>query len=114
MVAFGLLVPTVLSMTMIESLQVGVVGALTGGEPALTRTSSEAADTSLPVSYRRVLGCMNDMAFLCEAAITGSGGLARCDLGELNQALHRNINSTRGCRPPVELAAERLEHGDRK
>jgi len=63
---------------------------------------------------RRVLGCMNDMAFLCEVAITGSGGLAPCDLGEVNQALHRNINSTRGYRPPVELAAERLEHTDPK
>jgi hypothetical protein len=51
---------------------------------------------------------MNDMAFLCDVAITDSGGLARP--GELNQPLHRNINSPRGYRPSVELAAERLEH----
>ena len=58
---------------------------------------------------RSVLGCMNDMAFLCEVIISGAGGLAHCDLGELNQALHRNINSSRGYRPPVELAAQQLE-----
>lgn len=58
---------------------------------------------------RSVLGCMNDMAFLCEAAISDAGGLADCDLGELNQALHRNINSPRSYQPPVELAAQRLE-----
>jgi len=60
---------------------------------------------------RSVRGCMNDMAFRCEAAISDAGGLAHCDLGELNQALHRNINSSRGYRPPVELAAQQLERG---
>jgi hypothetical protein len=58
---------------------------------------------------RSVLGCMNDMAFHCEVVISDAGGLAHCDLGELNQALHRNINSSRGYRPPVELAAQQLE-----
>ena len=60
---------------------------------------------------RSVLGCMNDMAFLCEVAISDAGGLAHFDLGELNHALHRNINSSRGYRPPVELAAHQLERG---
>ncbi len=60
---------------------------------------------------RSVLGCMNDMAFLCEVTISDAGGLAHCDFGELNRALHRNINSSRGYRPPVELAAQRLERG---
>jgi Domain of unknown function (DUF6933) len=60
---------------------------------------------------RSVLGCMNDMAFLCEVAISDAGGLAHIDLGELNHALHRNINSSRGYRPPVELAAQQLERG---
>jgi hypothetical protein len=58
---------------------------------------------------RSVLGCMNDMAFLCEVAISDAGGLAHFELGELNHALHRNINSSRGYRPPVELAAQQLE-----
>ena len=60
---------------------------------------------------RSVLGCMNDMAFLCEVAISDAGGLAHIDLGEVNHALHRNINSSRGYRPPVELAAQQLELG---
>jgi len=49
---------------------------------------------------------MNDMTFLCEVAISDAGGLAHCDLGGLNQALHRNINSSRGYRPPAELAEQ--------
>ena len=48
------------------------------------------------------------MAFICEHAIGGAGGLARTDLAELNRALRRNINSARGYCPPVELAARRL------
>lgn len=58
---------------------------------------------------RSVLGCMNDMAFHCEMAIGDAGGLAHTDLGELNHALHRNINSSRGYQPPVELAAQQAE-----
>ena len=57
---------------------------------------------------RGVLGCMNDMAFRCEHAIAGAGGLARTDPAELNRSLRRNINSARGYCPPVELAARRL------
>ena len=57
---------------------------------------------------RSVLGCMNDMAFLCEIAIAESGGLRYTDLAALNQSLRRNINSARGYRPPIELAFERL------
>ena len=30
-----------------------------------------------------------------------ASGDAQCDLDEPNEALHRNINSTRGYRPPV-------------
>jgi hypothetical protein len=36
------------------------------------------------------------------------GGLARTDLTELNRSQRRNINSARGYRPPIELAAGRL------
>ena len=57
---------------------------------------------------RSVLGCMNDMTFLCQTAISGSGGLGRTDLGALNRSLRRNINSARGYRPPIELTVERL------
>jgi hypothetical protein len=44
---------------------------------------------------RSVLGCMTDMAFQCETAISRSGGLARTDLAALNRSLRRNINSAR-------------------
>ena len=57
---------------------------------------------------RSVLGCMNDMAFRCEHAIAGAGGLARTDLPDLNRSLRRNINSARGYCPPIELAVRRL------
>jgi hypothetical protein len=55
-----------------------------------------------------VLGCMNDMAFLCQTTIGDSGGLARTDLAALNQALRRNINSARSYQRPIDLAAGHL------
>src|SRR5438094_1730369 len=42
---------------------------------------------------RSVLGCMNDMAFLCAEAVTSSGGLSHTDPAALNYSLRRNINS---------------------
>lgn len=83
-----------------EGLSASTFGNLRSQELILARTAD-----------RSVLGCMNDMAFLCEVVIGDAGGLAHTDLGELNQALHHNTNSPRGHRPPVELAAQRLEHG---
>jgi hypothetical protein len=80
-----------------EDLPSATFGNLRSQELTLAKTAD-----------RSVLGCMNDMAFLCEVAIAQAGGLAHCDQGELNKALHRNINSSRAYRPPVELAAQRL------
>jgi len=57
---------------------------------------------------RSVVGCMNDMAVLCEDAITRSGGLGQADLTDLNRALRRNINSARGYQQPVDLATRRM------
>jgi len=54
---------------------------------------------------RSVLGCMNDMAFLCEHTIGQQGGLSHADLADLNRWLRRNISSARGYCPPIELAA---------
>ena len=48
---------------------------------------------------RSVLGCMNDMAFLCEHAISGSGGLQSTDIAALNRSLRRNVNSARATGP---------------
>jgi hypothetical protein len=83
-----------------EGLPTATFGDLGSQELILAKTAD-----------RSVLGCMNDMAFVCAVAIGDAGGLAHVDLGELNQALHRNINSSRGCRPPVELAAQQFERG---
>jgi len=80
-----------------EELPPGTFGDLRQQEVLLAKTAD-----------RSVLGCMNDMAFRCEHAIAGAGGLARTDLAGLNRSLRRNINSARAYRPPVELAARRL------
>ena len=52
---------------------------------------------------RSVLGCMNDMAFLCDVAVADAGGLARVGVRSLNHRLHRNINSARGYERPIDL-----------
>jgi hypothetical protein len=57
---------------------------------------------------RSVLGCMNDMAFMCETVTARSGGLAATDIADLNQVLRRNINSARGYQPPIELTTKRV------
>ena len=57
---------------------------------------------------RRVLGCMNDMAFLAEVAVGQSGGLACLDERALNRRLRRNINSARDYQRPIDLARGRL------
>jgi hypothetical protein len=77
-----------------EDLPTATFGDLEQQEVLLAKTAD-----------RSVLGCMNDMAFMCEHAIAGAGGLARTDLAGLNRSLRRNINSARGYRPPIELAA---------
>jgi hypothetical protein len=80
-----------------EGLLTGTFGDLKQEDVLLAKTAD-----------RSVLGCMNDMAFMCEHAIAEAGGLARTDLAKLNQSLRRNINSARGYCPPIELTARRL------
>jgi len=78
--------------------------------PADTFGRPDPTDVCLAkTADRSVLGCMNDMAFMCEVMTTRSGGLAATDIADLNQALRRNINSARGYQPPIELAAQRLK-----
>ena len=55
---------------------------------------------------RSVLGCMNDMAFLAGELIARAGGLQRANIGAVNRALRRNINSSRGYARPIDLALE--------
>lgn len=80
-----------------EQLPPDTFGELEKAEVVLAKTAD-----------RSVLGCMNDMAFMCEVTITRSGGLADTDIADLNQALRRNINSARAYQPPIELAARHL------
>ncbi len=80
-----------------EHLPQDTFGVLEPGELVLAETAD-----------RSVLGCMNDMAFLCEAAVDRSGGLASTGIGELNRSLRRNLNSARGYTPPIELTIQRL------
>jgi hypothetical protein len=58
---------------------------------------------------RSVLGCMNDMAHMCEVAIADSGSLRQTDLVALNRSLRRNINSARNYERPIDLTLGRLE-----
>jgi hypothetical protein len=60
------------------------------------------------ITDRSILGCMNDMAVLCEHAIGTSSGLRQAGLADLNRALRRNINSARGYQRPVDLATRRM------
>jgi len=80
-----------------EGLPSSTFADLTSEEVILAKTAD-----------RSVLGCMNDMAFLCEHTISRSGGLRRTDLAAVNRSLRRNINSARGYQPPIELTAGRL------
>lgn len=82
-----------------ENLPAATFGSLDSWNLTVARTAD-----------RSVLGCMNDMALLCEYAVMNSCGLQTVDPAELNRALHRNINSARGYQRPVDLAARRTSH----
>ena len=81
-----------------EGLGAGTFGGLDPASVVVGKTAS-----------RTVLGCMNDMAFLCEHAVDLAGGLARADIGEINQRLRRNILSARDYQQPIELTMQRAE-----
>jgi hypothetical protein len=80
-----------------EGLPSATFGALGEQELIVARTAD-----------RSVLGCMNDMAVLCEHAIATSGDLRQAPLADLNRALRRNINSARSYQRPIDLARRRL------
>jgi hypothetical protein len=83
-----------------EDLAPGTFGNLERQEVLLAKTAD-----------RSVLGCMNDMAFMCEHAIAGAGSLASTDHAALNRSLRRNINSARDYRRPIDLAVGRFTAG---
>jgi len=80
------------------------------GLPSAVFAGLEPADLILAkTADRSVLGCMNDMAFLCRYTIAESGGLMRTDLGALNRSLRRNINSARGYQAPDRAGGPALQ-----
>ena len=61
---------------------------------------------------RQVNGCMNDLASICEHAVHDAGGLARLDVDQLNQTLHRIIHRARDYEPPIDAVRARLGSPD--
>lgn len=57
---------------------------------------------------RKVLGCMNDLAFAAEVPVDRSSGLARADVAYLNQRLRRRILMPLGGVYPIELVEHRV------
>lgn len=74
-------------------------------------TFSDLARDELVVAKtadRRVLGCMNDLAFLCEETAARSDGLSHLDVAALNASMHRLIHSTSGYIPPIDAVRARV------
>ena len=68
-----------------------------------------AQATIAKTADRQVLGCMNDLALVCQRAAADAGSVSRLDLQALHQRLQRNITSARNYVPPVDLLADRLQ-----
>jgi hypothetical protein len=80
------------------------------GLPAGTFGDPDPASVIVAKTASRiVLGCMNDMAFMCEHEAGRAGGLARLDAGDLNHGLRRNILSARDYQRPIDLTIQRAE-----
>lgn len=84
-----------------EGLQPNLFGHLAADEVVIAKTAD-----------RSVLGCMNDMAYLCGHSITAAGGLALVDISSVNRNLRLNINSARDYTPPIDLARQRSLNSD--
>lgn len=60
-------------------------------------------------SCRQMLGFMNEMARFAEYAIADAGGLARCDIAQLNSEQRRMLHNRDGrYATPLTLVAERV------
>ena len=84
-----------------EGLPPDTFGDLDSGAVELARTAS-----------RPVLGYMNDLTRSCKYKIAKAGGLARCDVEQLNRELRREIHLSRqppGYFVPIDLV--RLRSG---
>ena len=83
---------------------------LAEGYPAAALGPLDPAQATIaPTADRQVLGCMNDVALVCQRATADSGSVSRLDLQALHQRLQRNITSARNYVPPVDLLADWLQ-----
>ena len=86
-------IPAVKDALRSEGLSVDTFGHLDADEVTIAKTAN-----------RSVLGCMNDLAFHCEMAVSQSGGIGRLDVAGVNRRLHRTILGPLGRDLPIELA----------
>ena len=110
---FTILAPDVRAPDL-RSLQAFVVGLIErelAAENLPTETFGRLSDEALRIATtadRSVLGCMNDMVSLAGELIARGGGLKHANIGSVNRALRRNINSSRGYARPIDLALTRV------
>ena len=90
--------PLIAAQLTAEGFPVTALGTLDPARVAIAKTAE-----------RQVLGCMNDLALVCQHAAADAGGLARLDLPALHRRLQRNITSARDYVPPIDLLADRLK-----
>lgn len=82
----------------LEQLPTDLLGDLDPNNVAIAKTAN-----------RHVLGVMNDTAFHLEIAIANAGGLARCDIDQLNHELRRTLHQRdRRYVTPLELVNQRI------
>jgi hypothetical protein len=91
----GFLAPLIVAQLMAERFDVDALGALGGEQTVIAKTAD-----------RSVLGSMNDLAALCELYAADAGGLARLDVANLHDRLHRQLCSTLGFATPIEMATD--------
>jgi hypothetical protein len=82
---------------LVEGLPVHTFGDLGTEELSIAKTADRSA-----------LGCMNDMAYVCEDAFARAGSLANTEVRSLNRHLRRNINSARDYERPIDLVLDRI------
>jgi len=83
--------------------------AAEGFPPATFRSLDPERVTIAKTADRQVLGCMNELALICQSAGADAGGLARLGLPALHHRLQRNITAARDYVPAVDLVASRLQ-----
>jgi hypothetical protein len=91
-------VPLIASQLTAEGFPSTALGPLDPDQTLIAKTAD-----------RQVIGCMNDLALICQHAAADAGGVGRLDLPTLHHRLQRNITSARHYVPPIDLLADRPE-----